>query len=32
MAEQSNKFQLTINSPIEKGWTHEHIMEVLIGK
>jgi len=22
-------YQLTINAPIEKGWTHEHILEVL---
>lgn len=22
-------FQLTINAPLEKGWTHEHILEVL---
>lgn len=26
---QSFRYQLTINSPIEKGWTHEHILEVL---
>lgn len=24
-------YQLTINAPIEKGWTHEHILEVLRG-
>lgn len=26
---QSYNYQLTINSPIEKGYTHEHIFEVL---
>lgn len=26
---QSFMYQLTINAPTEKGWTHEHILEVL---
>ena len=24
-------YQLTINAPEEKGWTHEHILEVMRG-
>lgn len=26
---QSNRYQLTINSPIDKGYTHERILEIL---
>lgn len=29
---QSNRYQLTINSPIEKGYTHERIFEILQDK
>lgn len=29
---QSLMYQLTINSPLEKGWTHKHIFEVLKSK
>ena len=28
---QSFMYQLTINAPEEKGWTHEHILEVMRG-
>ena len=28
---QSFMYQITINAPKEKGWTHEHILEVLRG-
>lgn len=28
---QSFMYQLTINAPLEKGWTHEHILEVFRG-
>lgn len=27
---QSRKWQITINAPTEKGWTHEHISETLL--
>ncbi len=30
MDTQCNKYQLTINNPIEKGYTHEHIKEIIV--